>query len=122
MARLRKNKTDIMKNMGARIYTQRTALGLTRKQVVVDLGISHQQLQKYETGTDRISCDMIMAIAEVLCVPVMHFFDGVEKKYTPESNYRHRLNINVSRNFSKIENPEYQEAVSILVKTLSGNN
>lgn len=56
--------------VGANIRGARIARGLTLADFGAQLGLSHQQVQKYETGTNRVSAGMLISIAEVLHLPV----------------------------------------------------
>lgn len=60
--------------VGARIALRRTALGLSQTALATRLGISFQQVQKYERGTNRISASRLHAVAAILGVPITDFF------------------------------------------------
>ena len=64
--------------IGANIQTRRIAAGLTLSGLATSLGISHQQLQKYEKGTNRTCASMIYRVSRSLNVPLVALFDGVE--------------------------------------------
>ncbi len=53
-------------------------VGITQQQLAERVGIKFQQIQKYETGTNRISASRLWDIAAVLEVPVAFFFEGIE--------------------------------------------
>jgi transcriptional regulator with XRE-family HTH domain len=52
-------------------------VGMTQQQLAEKVGIKFQQVQKYETGMNRVSASRLYEIAEVLDVPVAFFFDGL---------------------------------------------
>ncbi len=54
---------------------RRAEVGMTQQQVACKIGISYQQLQKYEHGRNRISAARIKHLADVLGVPVAYFFE-----------------------------------------------
>jgi len=60
--------------VGARMALRRTALGLSQTALATRLGISFQQVQKYERGTNRISASRLHAVAAVLGMPITDFF------------------------------------------------
>lgn len=60
--------------LGARIKARRKALRMSQTKLGEGLGISFQQLQKYEKGTNRVSASRLAELAAVLQVPVSHFF------------------------------------------------
>jgi transcriptional regulator with XRE-family HTH domain len=64
------------KYVGTRIEAARHAAGMSQMLLGDALGISFQQVQKYEKGTNRVSCGTIALIATALQVPVGYFFDG----------------------------------------------
>lgn len=64
-------------HVGHRLRALRTLRGLTQQDVAQGLGISFQQVQKYELGRNRISASKLFDIAKILNVPPAHFFDGL---------------------------------------------
>ncbi len=65
-------------HVGQRVRQHRCLAGMTQQQLAERVGIKFQQLQKYETGTNRISASRIWDIAAVMEVPVSFFFEGLE--------------------------------------------
>jgi transcriptional regulator with XRE-family HTH domain len=64
--------------IGNRVRVLRLANGLTQSDLASSTGITFQQIQKYETGVNRISCSRLWLIAAALKVPVADFFDGMD--------------------------------------------
>ena len=64
--------------IGARVRLARTKMGWSQTQLGDALGISFQQIQKYERGANRISCGTLIRIAQLLNEPVMTFFEGLD--------------------------------------------
>jgi len=60
-------------------------VGMTRQQLAVKVGIKFQQIQKYETGMNRVSASRLWDIAEALEVPVAFFFEGLSDQAEPEA-------------------------------------
>lgn len=73
-----KSATDIDKQVGARIRARRQALQVSQGALAEALGITFQQVQKYENGANRVSTGRLAQIAETLKVPVAYFFDGLD--------------------------------------------
>jgi transcriptional regulator with XRE-family HTH domain len=69
-----KNANDFGKQMGMQIRVHRLDRGMTQKQLGDGLGITFQQIAKYEHGTDRITCDRLNEIANLLEVAPGTFF------------------------------------------------
>jgi transcriptional regulator with XRE-family HTH domain len=62
-------------HVGARMRLRRTLLGVSQEQLAASLGLTFQQVQKYERGTNRISASRLFQLAHVLEVPITWFFD-----------------------------------------------
>jgi transcriptional regulator with XRE-family HTH domain len=71
-----KHTVDV--HVGNRIRYQRWMSGITQKQLAAFVGIKFQQIQKYETGVNRVSASRLWDIANSLKVPVSFFFEGLE--------------------------------------------
>src|SRR5580765_340562 len=66
------NETDVL--VGTRVRIRRVELGLSQTELANALGVTFQQVQKYEKGTNRIGASRLHAMAGVLRVPVSYFF------------------------------------------------
>ena len=66
------NPTDI--HVGSRIRMRRNMLGMSQEKLGEHLGITFQQIQKYEKGTNRVGASRLQAIASILEAPVSFFF------------------------------------------------
>ncbi|MGD9637588.1 MAG: helix-turn-helix domain-containing protein [Alphaproteobacteria bacterium] len=64
--------------VGKRLRLRRNILGLSQEQLAKNIGISFQQIQKYEHGTNRISASRLYDISRVLKVPISFFFDDIK--------------------------------------------
>jgi transcriptional regulator with XRE-family HTH domain len=67
------NPIDV--HVGSRIWQRRKMLGVSQEQIGEALGVSFQQVQKYEKGTNRISASRLQHTARMLTVPVSFFFE-----------------------------------------------
>ncbi|PIE12314.1 MAG: transcriptional regulator [Rhodobacterales bacterium] len=65
-------------HVGKRIRHRRWLVGMTQQQLAQQVGIKFQQIQKYETGANRVSASRLWDISEALDVPVSFFFEGLE--------------------------------------------
>ncbi|MFV2035120.1 MAG: helix-turn-helix domain-containing protein [Halocynthiibacter sp.] len=70
-----KHPVDV--HVGKRVRHRRWMVGVTQQQLAEKVGIKFQQIQKYETGMNRVSASRLWDISEVLSVPVSYFFDGL---------------------------------------------
>lgn len=71
-----KHPVDV--HVGKRIRHRRWIGGTTQQQLAEQVGIKFQQIQKYETGMNRVSASRLWDIAQVLGVPVSFFFEGLD--------------------------------------------
>ncbi len=72
-----KHPVDV--HVGKRIRHRRWLVGMTQQQLAESVGIKFQQIQKYETGMNRVSASRLWDIAESLSVPVSFFFEGLSQ-------------------------------------------
>ncbi|MBY6157884.1 helix-turn-helix domain-containing protein [Pseudooceanicola nitratireducens] len=67
-------------HVGKRIRHRRWLVGMTQQQLAERVGIKFQQIQKYETGANRVSASRLWDIADALEVPVNFFFEGLDEE------------------------------------------
>jgi transcriptional regulator with XRE-family HTH domain len=65
-------------HVGKRIRQRRWLVGMTQQKLAELVGIKFQQIQKYETGANRVSASRLWDIADALDVPVSFFFEGLK--------------------------------------------
>ncbi|WP_136682366.1 helix-turn-helix domain-containing protein [Falsirhodobacter xinxiangensis] len=71
-------KHPVDAHVGKRIRHRRWMVGMTQQQLADKVGIKFQQIQKYETGMNRVSASRLWDISEVLGVSIAFFFEGLE--------------------------------------------
>ena len=94
---------------------------MTQEQLAAALAISYQQIQKYETGTNRVSAGRLFEIAERMDVGVSYFFESLDPNLLPKDmphGGRNRIAIDLVRNFLEITDEGQRAALASLVKTL----
>jgi transcriptional regulator with XRE-family HTH domain len=64
-------------HVGARVKSRRLMLGLSQEELAKSIGLTFQQVQKYERGTNRISVSRLTDIAKALKTPLEFFTDGI---------------------------------------------
>src|SRR5712691_7953793 len=64
--------------VGARVRTRRLLIGMNQETLARALGLTFQQVQKYEGGANRVSASRLSQIAEILGVPIAYFFSDLE--------------------------------------------
>lgn len=76
------NPVDLF--VGKRLRQRRRLLGLTQQRLADEVNIRFQQIQKYESGANRISASRLWSLAKALDVPVSFFFDGLDGEESRE--------------------------------------
>jgi transcriptional regulator with XRE-family HTH domain len=71
-------------HVGKRIRQRRWLIGMTQQKLAEMVGIKFQQIQKYETGMNRVSASRLWDIAAALSVDVAFFFEGLDGNLIPE--------------------------------------
>jgi transcriptional regulator with XRE-family HTH domain len=72
-----RSASPIDHHVGSRVRMRRMMLGFSQEKLGEALGITFQQIQKYEKGTNRISASKLQLISSILQVPVAFFFEGL---------------------------------------------
>ncbi len=91
----KKAPNPIDKHVGSRVRMRRMMLSMSQEKLGDALGLTFQQVQKYEKGTNRIGASRLQAIANILQVPVSFFFEGAPNTPGHTSGLRLRLPCNV---------------------------
>jgi transcriptional regulator with XRE-family HTH domain len=121
----RQNGDGVDAHVGERIRKRRTELGLTQEELGSGLGISYQQIQKYETGANRISAGRLFEIATALDIGIAYFFEnfspGKRDGGIPHGGHN-RTAIELVRNFQDIGDESLRSAVAALLKALKDSN
>lgn len=120
------SSTLVDQHIGERIRQRRTLLGFTQEQLADALNISYQQVQKYETGANRVSASRLFQIALRLDTEVGFFFDGLffgdnedDDVLGPASS---RAIIDLVRSFQRIDDDETRASLVALVKTMANRD
>ena len=72
-----RQSTSVDVHIGERIRARRKMLGVSQERLAWNVGLTFQQIQKYERGTNRVSAANLYEIAHVLDVPIEFFFEGL---------------------------------------------
>jgi transcriptional regulator with XRE-family HTH domain len=124
------NPIDI--HVGGRVRLRRMMLGMSQEKLGEQLGITFQQIQKYEKGTNRIGASRLQNIAGVLSVPVGFFFDGAPGPgdvAAPDSKSGSYVvdflssseGLQLNRAFVRIADARVRRRVVDLVRALAGD-
>jgi transcriptional regulator with XRE-family HTH domain len=135
----KKQPNPIDTHVGSRVRLRRMMLGMSQEKLGEHLGITFQQIQKYEKGTNRIGASRLQHIARVLTVPVAFFFEdapatpgGTESPPTgmAEENTTSYVvdflssseGIQLNKAFVRIKDPKVRRRVIDLVRSMAGED
>ena len=115
--------------MGNRVRTRRVTLGLSQEQLSGALGLSFQQVQKYEKGTNRIGASRLQHIANILQVPVAFFFEDAPGQQkvdgkAPSPSYVSEFlsttdGLALTKAFMQIKNAKLRRSIVNLVEEIA---
>ena len=75
-----RNSNSVDTHVGERLRLRRKLMGISQSELAERLGLTFQQIQKYEKGANRISAGRLYRLAEPLSVPPSYFFDGMKSE------------------------------------------
>ena len=103
--------------VGRRARERRTLEGMSQTAVAEKLGLTFQQLQKYERGYNRISASRLYELAQLFDVPVAYFYEGMEAgKGAPDDTLTKRETLELVRAYYKITDPAMRDSIRKLVQ------
>jgi transcriptional regulator with XRE-family HTH domain len=110
-----KSVTPIDKIVGQNIRIFRTAKGMTQTELGNGLGVTFQQIQKYENGVNRVGSGRLLQIANLLGVPIDRFFEGRAKSKNGVGPVVTDLlarpyAVRMLQAFSRVSNPDLQRS------------
>ncbi|MER9351804.1 helix-turn-helix domain-containing protein [Mesorhizobium sp. M0514] len=127
------NPIDI--HVGSRVRLRRNMLGMSQEKLGENLGITFQQIQKYEKGTNRVGASRLQAIASILSVPVAFFFEDapgqepVGRGFAEDTSMAFAVEfcgspegLQLNRAFVKIADVKVRRRIIDLVKSLSAED
>jgi transcriptional regulator with XRE-family HTH domain len=115
-------------HVGLRIRARRKMLGLSQTQLGNELGVTFQQTQKYERGTNRIGSSRLAMTAAALDVAISYFFEGVEAHMQPSLKTdnpadQEKLDVEcegLSASYRRIKSPLMRSRITDLVRAAAG--
>ena len=107
--------------VGNRVRELRTRAGLSQTELGVQLGVSFQQIQKYEKGTNRMGASRLIQVCEALSITITDIFDGIgnSKQATRKALVDPEV-MRIAREVQAISDPQTRMALRTLVKSISG--
>jgi transcriptional regulator with XRE-family HTH domain len=132
----RANPMDV--HVGSRVRLRRMLLGMSQEKLGEHLGLTFQQVQKYEKGVNRIGASRLFDLAKVLGVPVQFFYDeapsGVQTTGNVIAGFAERPGesyvvdflgtregLELNKAFARISDPKVRRSIVDLVRSLAGD-
>lgn len=127
------NPTD--KHVGSRVRMRRMMLGMSQEKLGDSLGLTFQQVQKYEKGTNRIGASRLQQISSILQVPVSFFFEGAPAAANDQAGFGEAPSptyvsdflatsdgLALTRAFMRIEDAKLRRKIVDLVEQIAGED
>lgn len=136
MAARRKGPDPIDKHVGSRVRMRRLMVGMSQEKLGDGLGLTFQQVQKYEKGTNRVSASKLQQIASLLQIPVSFFFEGAPRAPNAPINGAHDApspayvteflsstdGLALTKAFMRIKSKKLRQRVVELVEQMAGDS
>src|SRR5450631_979120 len=132
MAVAKKAPNPIDKHVGSRVRMRRMMLAMSQEKLGDALGLTFQQVQKYEKGTNRVGASRIQQISEILQVPVSFLFEGGPSGTTSADSFRDGTSpayisdflatsegLALTRAFTRIEDAKLRRSIVDLVEQIA---
>jgi transcriptional regulator with XRE-family HTH domain len=126
LAVTQKLQNPVDTQVGARLRTRRLLLGISQEDLGKAVGVSFQQIQKYEKGTNRIGASRLQKLAHALRVPISYFFQGMGNGGAVDSDNGHILaflstpqGLALAKSFMRIKNTAVRRRISEFVASVA---
>ena len=118
-----RSSTSADREIGRRLKIRRLDLGISQTAVADALGLTFQQVQKYEKDTNRISAARLQRVAEILDIPIAYFYDekiaGTKKRQTAFALLETAYSLRLMRAFTRIKDRRIQLRTVELVEGIA---
>ena len=131
----KKAPNPIDKHVGSRVRMRRKMVAMSQEELGAALGLTFQQVQKYENGTNRIGASRLQQISHILQVPVEFFFEGAPNASAPHDSNGSALSVaqiddfisdsnglRLIRAFMRIDNAALRRKIVMLVQEIAGED
>ncbi len=116
-------------HVGGKVRTRRKFLGISQEELANEIGLTFQQIQKYESGANRISASKLFEISRMLRVPIAYFFEGyaalhemIEDPATGQAIHSFLMTtegLELAEAFPRIKAPERRRKIIELVRVIA---
>jgi transcriptional regulator with XRE-family HTH domain len=127
------NPTD--QHVGARVRMRRKMVAMSQEELAAALGLSFQQIQKYERGANRIGASRLQQMSHILQLPIEFFFEGAPNASAPHGSDGSALSmgqiddfvsdsdgLRLIRAFMRIDNATLRRRITMLVQEIAGDD
>lgn len=128
-------KQDVDTHVGKRLRQRRTMMGLSQEAVAKAVGITFQQVQKYEKGTNAMNANRLFEFGRFMNVPVAYFFEGLDQQSgggiagfseTEGEKFDHkrvsdRESLEMMKAFKRIKEQMIRKRLADLVRAVADN-
>ena len=131
----KKAPNPIDKHVGSRVRMRRKMLAMSQTQLADALGLTFQQVQKYEKGTNRMGASRLQQMSDILQVPVEFFFEGAPNASAPHGSNGSALSmveiddfvsnsdgLRLIGAFLRIDNAALRRRIVMLVQEIASND
>ena len=133
-------KQDIDTHVGQRLRQRRNMMGLSQEALAKAVGITFQQVQKYEKGVNAMNANRLYEFSQFMRVPISYFFEGVENAMIPEpeepesgfaesgESFNHgkivsdRESLEMMKAFKRIREHQVRKRLSDLVRAVADSS
>ncbi len=108
-------------HVGGRVRLRRTLLGMSQTDLAGALGLTFQQVQKYERGFNRIAASRLYHLCHILDVPVGYFFEGLKEgapTWSPDDVMVKRETLELVRAYYRIRDPKVRKALHAMTMAM----
>ena len=132
---MQKTPNPVDKHVGSRVRMRRLMLSLSQEKLGDALGLTFQQVQKYEKGTNRIGASRLQQISGILQVPVAFFFEGAPRQAgepksmsgAPSPTFVSEFlatseGLALMKAFSDIKDAKLRRSILHLIERIAGDN
>jgi transcriptional regulator with XRE-family HTH domain len=114
-----KAPNPVDKYVGSRVRMRRIMLGMSQEKLGEALGLTFQQVQKYEKGTNRVGASRIQQISEILQVPVSFLFEGGPSGTYVSDFLATSEGLALTRAFTRINDAKLRRSIVELVEQIA---
>lgn len=122
-------------HVGQRLRVRRALLGLSQEKLADALGLTFQQIQKYERGTNRVSAGRLYSLSKILDVPISYFFeqfgdareggslvglsDNAQDSFHGEDLLNSKETLDLIRTYYSVQDPEARKDILKFIKSMA---